>query len=186
MKFKVGDKVRVKKDLEIDKSYGGLVYTRAMHDGYSAKVLIIDEICTLFGSWYYIKGDNDKYGWTDDMLESFDTFTKSDLKDGMVVEYRHGWMELVLGEKTVDDRGSHSLCNFDNNLINKDSRESDIMRVYTVNGDITCIGCIFDRACLTLIWERKEEPTHKEMTVEEIEKELGYKIKVVGDASCQK
>ena len=34
---------------------------------------------------------------------------------------------------------------------------------------------------MDLIWERKKEPAHKEMTVEEIEKELGYKIKVVAD-----
>jgi hypothetical protein len=175
MKFKVGDKVKVK----------GLT---SMSD--PAKKEFVGQEFTIkeFSMWanwpYVLSGNASNFNWSDNELELI--FTKSDLKDGMVVEYRHGWMELVLGEKTVDDRGSHSLCNFDDELINKDSRESDIMRVYTVNGDITGIGCIFDRACLTLIWERKEEPKHKEMTVEEIEKELGYKIKVVGDASCQK
>ena len=181
MKFKVGDKVKVKTD--IFRPY------KKAKAGKIATVMRLDRDNAGMPSYALRFEDckcNDMYFWHDFELEDCTAFTKSDLKDGMIVEYRRGWMELVLGGKTVDGSGSHSLCNFDDELINKDSRDSDIMRVYSINDGITNIDCIFDRACLTLIWERKEEPKPKEMTVEEIEKELGYKIKVVGDASCQK
>jgi hypothetical protein len=183
-KFKVGDRVKI---------------VRCIGNG----GLSLEDRLLAVGEEYVIESVNpncfnpcrDNYGLVGRSFVVYDVelelvepkqFTKSDLKDGMVVEYRRGWMELVLGEKTVDDTGSHSLCNFNNNLMNDRSRESDIMRVYTVNGDIKDIGCIFNRDFLTLLWERKEEPDYIEMTVAEIEEKLGYKIKVVGDNSCQK
>jgi hypothetical protein len=39
---------------------------------------------------------------------------------------------------------------------------------------------LFETSLLELVWERPEEEYYKEMTVEEIEKALGCKIKVVG------
>lgn len=183
-KFKIGDKVKI---------------VRCIGNG----GLSLEDRLLAVGEEYVIESVNpncfnprrDNYGLVGRGFVVYDAelelvepkqFTKSDLKDGMVVEYRRGWLELVIGDKTVDGTGSHSLCNFDDELIHKESRESDIMRVYTINNGIKSTDSIFDRGYLTLIWEREPEPEYKEMTVEEIEKELGYKIKVVGDNSCQK
>ena len=174
-KFKVGDRVRVNSTTIC-----------AQYIGKTGKI-VADASLPLVGERYDVLFDGENkpsnYYWLDHELELVKrkSFTKNDLKDGMVVEYRCGWMELVLGKKTVDGTGSHSLCNFDDELINKDSRASDIMRVYIVNDDITNIDRIFDRACLTLLWEREEKPDYKEMTVAEIEEKLGYKVKVIGE-----
>lgn len=66
MKFKVGDKARVKKDLEGDKTYGvdSFVYGMEKYRG---------KIVTIIGVWndgeYRIKEDNGDWFWTDEMLE---------------------------------------------------------------------------------------------------------------------
>ena len=207
-KFKVGDKVRVKKDLKINEIYNTYTYTDGMYYGYGAKILTIDEIDSLLGDHYHVKEDRHHFAWTDDMLELVapKSFTKPDLKDGMVVEYRNGRRRLVLNEKFIGEDGNTHFNDFNNDLTSaKDGRslfgarfqDFDIMKVYSTAAEYTkylfaelgflkIILLLTSIDELTLIWEREEESEHKEMTVEEIEKELGYKIKVVGDSSCQK
>lgn len=64
-RFKVGDKVRVRKDLEVDCAYGEYLFTSSMER-------LVDEVNVITG----IHNDNDAYllnhrdeGWTDEMLE---------------------------------------------------------------------------------------------------------------------
>ncbi len=64
-KFKVGDKVRVRKDLKVDCGYGGYLFTNSMER-------LVDEVNVITG----IHNDDDAYllnhhdeGWTDEMLE---------------------------------------------------------------------------------------------------------------------
>lgn len=65
MKYKVGDKVKVREDLEEDRYYGNDIFTRLMRD-YKGKVVTIEK-CTDNG--YMI--EEDKRGWyfTDEMFE---------------------------------------------------------------------------------------------------------------------
>lgn len=93
----------------------------------AGKVLTIQAI-TRHGN--YIVNESENY-WCDAMLETKIVSTKSDLKNGMVVEYSNGSKRMV-----VDN---------------------------------------------SLFWEQPKEEPIKEMTVEQIEKELGYKIKIVGN-----
>lgn len=250
-KFKVGDKVKIVRS-SVNSNLSLSERNIAIGEEYVIESVNPNSLNTCRDHYGLVGSNFVVYDYELELVAS-KPFTKSDLKDGMVVEYRCGWMELVLGEKTVDGTGSHSLCNFDDELINKESRDSDIIRVYTVNDDITSTGCIFDHAYLNCIWEREEEPKPKykpgdrvkmrenlatgkfaitvwpdmakmagkvttikhhvfntyyliddvqgyvftedmieglvdyeEMTVADIEKKLGYKIKVVGDTSCQK
>lgn len=171
--FKIRDRVIVKEGVRPGKEYDGLYYGGGMVNYQGKRATIIGKSKT--GN--YTLDIANRWLWNDEMLEPCNegSFTKEDLKDGMVVEYRCGWKELVLGEKTVDDTGSHSLCNFYYDLINKESRDSDIMRVYTINDDITSTGCIFDPAYLNCIWERKEEPKHK------MKYKVGDRIKIRED-----
>ena len=177
-KFNIGDKVKVK---------GLTSMSDPAKKGFVGQEFTIKEF-SMWGNWPYVLSDNGaNFNWCDDELELI--FTKDDLKDGMVVEYRNGTRELVFGSRTIDKRGYHNLKDYTETLTeHKYHLENhDIIKVYEVNSDAICtLNEIFNNECLTLIWERKEEPSHKEMTVEEIEKELGYKIKVVGDTSCQK
>lgn len=108
-------------------------------------------------------------------------FTKSDLKDGMVVEHRDGDRYMVLGNILISDEGNWELGCYNNNLIYDGCHDYDICYVYRVKSTLEMdFEDIFRKDdYLELIWKR-EEP-YKEMTVEEIEKQLGHKVKIVGE-----
>lgn len=186
-RFKVGDKVRVKNN------FGRGVYSES--NGrylYVAKDMVnkIGHIMTVIGKG---AGEgrfqlDDGYIYSEEMLELVSVgFTKADLKDGMVVETReptHVSRYLVLGEHFIQERGTLDLCFYNDDLTRNDrcGTKNDVYEIVKVYKAIAIdLHDIFKDACLELIWERPEEESHKEMTVEEIEKELGYKIKVVGD-----
>ena len=79
MKYKVGDKVRVRKDLEPGNYYGGVCYVDYM-DGFKGKECVISE---MDGIAYQI-GD---FWWTDEMLEPVDDLLEYALeKLGMTKE----------------------------------------------------------------------------------------------------
>ena len=67
MKYKVGDKVRVRKDLESGKRYGGQVFIDEMKK-FRGKVV---EIVRVYNGFYKIKGN--EYSWTDEMLKEIRT-----------------------------------------------------------------------------------------------------------------
>lgn len=65
MKYKVGDMVRVRSDLVIKKYYGSRYFTIEM-DKLSSNIVTIQAVLT---NRYYIKEDNGRFGWTDEMFE---------------------------------------------------------------------------------------------------------------------
>lgn len=168
MKYKVGDKVRIVKNVW----------------GYaSRKPIGIGDICV-------ITECNEEYGypysldkhthllWCDEELELMEDnnmFTKADLKDGMIVEYADGGRRLVINNDLIGDSSHCSLENFDYDLTHPFMDELDINKVYRYkarNG----FDCLLADWNLELIWERH---TAKEMTVAEIEKALGYSVKII-------
>jgi hypothetical protein len=66
MKFKVGDKVRVRKDLSIDEDYG-IVYCDVEMAKMAGTVVTINKITNT--GLYQIKEDSEKYFWTEKMFE---------------------------------------------------------------------------------------------------------------------
>ena len=66
MKYEIGDKVRVRKDLEPGKLYGGIVYTSNM-DKFKNEECVITSTSD---KTYHINGSD--YWWTNDMLEPVD------------------------------------------------------------------------------------------------------------------
>lgn len=120
----------------------------------------------------------------------------SDLKTGMHVILRNGDEYIVLKDtclysnydydtyekniiKTLNRRTYINLNNYNEDFTNTTSNWLDIVEVYTCN-------------CVTAILESvKNEPDSfirifeerltKKMTLEEIEKELGYKIEIIND-----
>lgn len=107
-------------------------------------------------------------------------FTKSDLKDGMVVEYNDNSFgkRLVIGGFLIGEDGYDDLVNYNENLKNVVS-DLEIVRVYKIKcmGEISSIMKDYN---LELIWERKET---KKMTVEEMRQKLeeltGEEIEIV-------
>ena len=65
MKYKVGDKVRVRRDLVLGKRYGSFFVNDIMRNRRGD----IAEIANVFGAMYHITGLGGSYGWTDEMLE---------------------------------------------------------------------------------------------------------------------
>lgn len=65
MKYKVGDKVRIREDLVIGGNYGGSVAVDDMAD-MGGSVVTIERVGNL---GYYIEEDPDGYCWTDEMFE---------------------------------------------------------------------------------------------------------------------
>lgn len=65
MKYKVGDKVRVRNDLEIHCQYGTQAFVRGMNT-YKGRDAEITEV---FNTYYSISVDNEEWYWTDEMLE---------------------------------------------------------------------------------------------------------------------
>ena len=65
MRYRVGDKVRVRSNLKANIRYGGQVFTRGMEIHCGKNVEITDAL----DSAYYIQEDNYGFSWTDEMFE---------------------------------------------------------------------------------------------------------------------
>lgn len=67
MKYKIGDKVKIREDLVIDKEYGNQFFVNFMEE-YKGKIVTIKNIVKNNNKEFYIL---DEYGWnwTDEMLE---------------------------------------------------------------------------------------------------------------------
>ena len=172
MKFKVGDIVRVTNAVtdhrakEVGKIYTVTNINRAGLQYYPRK-----------GVNYYSFDDRETYFiFYEDELELI-PFAKADLKDGMVVEYRNGTRFLVLGDKLIGKQSWASIKHIKDDLFSN-SEELIIDKVYKTSAYL--IEEFFNDKYLTLIWERPKSA--KKMTVEEIEKELGYKVEIVSDS----
>ena len=65
MKYKVGDKVKVREDLEMGKTYGELTFSTQMRE-YKGQIVTIE---TADDDGYQIEEDELNWYWTDEMLE---------------------------------------------------------------------------------------------------------------------
>lgn len=110
-------------------------------------------------------------------------FTKADLKNGDVIKRRNGWVEIVCLETgtliTKDEFDKLSKINDDLTSIYGNGTY-DIVAVRRPKYPKDCRFDAFDKEFGDLVYDR-ERDTVREMTVDEIEKELGYKVKVVGN-----
>ena len=129
-----------------------------------------EETCYIKGEFspyqYYKSNGYEILEWSDYMQKNF---TKSDLKDGMVVEYNDNSFgkRLVVGDFLIGEDGYADLGDYNENLKNVVS-DLEIVRVYKIK----CMGkisSIMYDVNLELIWERKEP---KKMTVEEMRQKL--------------
>jgi predicted CoA-binding protein len=109
---------------------------------------------------------------------------KSDLKTGMRVQLRDGDTYLTLRDADtplghedmllVNPSGWFNGSDYNDDLTGKYNKVFDVVKVFEAPNAITNI--INLSAPSKLLWQRTET---KEMTVAEIEKELGYKIKII-------
>lgn len=165
--FNIGDKVRVAKtDYKLKKPYIGKIFTiesvnpnpwrPTEHYGFDSKLCgyVFD---------------------AEELILVEKRFTKADLKPGMVVELCDGDRYLFVNDKFANAHEWSDSKHYNNDLTHSVYENLNIVKVYTSTGHT--LGTMLDKSSLTLVWERKDDV--KEMTVAEIEKQLGYKVKIV-------
>lgn len=98
---------------------------------------------------------------------------KSDLRSGFVVETRDGTLFLVVGDFITKEFDYELLSKYDENMVHDIVNSCDIMKVYEYKNErrdnnAATIKMLFDRECLTLLWERKER-IERNLTEHEVE-----------------
>ena len=121
MKYKIGDKVRIRKDLVPGTYYGGVCYVDYM-DGFKGKECVITD---MDGIAYQI-GD---FWWTDEMLEP--------VNEGALLEYALEKLGMTKEELENEmDKDEKDLA-----FIKKCIKDKDEIREYCQKFNSACNGC---------------------------------------------
>ena len=164
MKFKVGEKVKIKKNLK--EGYDFKYYVADEMEKFKGKTVTIYSVNS---EAYRIEEDNMRWEWTEDMFEGLAIITKEEL------------FKMPLGTIIKTDEKEHNIfvkvgendfCNDDADHIESCDVNDDLSLKYFGNKIIE-----IQEPNYTTIY--KEDKQVKEMTIAEIEKELGYPIKVI-------
>lgn len=164
MKYKVGDRVRVKEGLKGGERYGGLHFAQGM-EGCCGKVYTVD---TITNAGFARLSDGSVWVFNDAMLEP-SPFGKSDLKTGMRTRYRDGGERIVL----KNDDEMVFTC-FDGKHSNGNDYAEDLTNLLKFS-DLDIIEVLrpkrldeaLDEDCeLISVWKRDEVPI--EITIAEI------------------
>ena len=104
-------------------------------------------------------------------------FTKSDLKNRMVVECRNGLRYIVVDEYLLGKSGYNELEDFTADLRCEKNAEFDIAKVYEKTKCLLNLekDSPFE---MDIIWQR---PEVKEITMAEVEEKFGCKVKIVNN-----
>lgn len=108
-------------------------------------------------------------------------FTKANLKAGMVVRRANGDLRIVVyrdSELVVADliKKFERLSYYNDDLTNKDNRDNDIVEVYSIKNTTKDAFSVSTEG-RELLWKKPAEI--KELTLDEIESLLGYKVAIV-------
>lgn len=158
MKFKVGDYVKIKKGAKVGRIPEGKCY----------------KIIKVKNGYYNMEIDRPNSLWTEDVLEL--AAPKDILEPGMIFECRNRHRYMFISENYAISRTGHEYIDdvFNTALFEE---EWDIVKIYNPVLKNAPTYLFENLTKESLIWE--EKASIKEMTVTEIEKELGYSIKVV-------
>lgn len=81
-------------------------------------------------------------------------FKKSDLKNGMVIEFNNGERRLLWEEKLIDNRGYIPIQNINEELYNMDSISREHITKIYLSHDVRYFNDFFNNESLTCIWKR--------------------------------
>lgn len=143
MKYKVGDRVRIREDLQPNVEYEGYYFVPDMGD-FKGEIATVIKV---YGDGYRINEDGGDWKWTDKMFEPVE-FTKKDLKPGDILTYRNGTRAHVEENGCIFSFGEN--CEYlSDNLTNTGVMGSalDIVKVERPQ----------------VIWERPKEKTNEEL-----------------------
>lgn len=166
MKYKVGDKVRIKRDLKQEDDYKfGVVSEMEELKGQIVTIVRID------GDAYTLEEDKGAWSWSEDMFEGLVEFKKSDLRDGDVVTYRDGRRRIVT-DNAMCLRGINDVGHLPTSDFTEDLRKE--------NGNTECDIIRVERP--TQYEEVFKREDKRKMTIKEIEKELGCSIEIIKES----
>ena len=121
MKYKVGDKVRVRKDLELDKKYGDVLYSLDM-DEFKGKECVITKV-----GFIAYKINNSVHWWSEEMLEPVDD----------LLEYALGKLGMTKEELEDEmDRDEEDIM-----FVKKCIKNKNEINEYCKKFDSDCNGC---------------------------------------------
>lgn len=143
MKYKVGDRVRIREDLQPNVEYEGDYFIPDMGD-FKGEIATVIKV---YGDGYRINEDGGDWKWTDKMFEPVE-FTKADLKPGDILTCRDGTRASFDSDRYIlifGENGKHLLDDLTNT--NKLGSDLDIVKVERPQ----------------IIWERPEEKTNEEL-----------------------
>jgi hypothetical protein len=111
--YKVGDKVKIREDLEVDKRYNELFFIKDMEE-YKGKIATITRVSPVNRS-YEIDIDDSDWSWTDDMLKPYinnnivmtveDLLNKTDVEKGgliITIYYPNAYFEATIGHNKIN------------------------------------------------------------------------------------
>ena len=127
MKFKVGDKVKIKENLSC-KKYGAMYFTSLMrrYRDKEAKITYISPD----GDFCHLDIDSGSWGWSEDMLEPYMAeIRKSDLKDGDYCIFKNKERAIKFGGYVIMNRGTISLREYSKKLEHNYDSNYDIVRI---------------------------------------------------------
>lgn len=113
MMYNVGDKVKIREDLEVDKRYNELFFVKDM-EKYKGKIATITRLSPVQHS-YDIDIDDGDWCWTDDMLKTCinnnmvmtveDLLNKTDVEKGgliITIYYPNAYFEATIGHNKIN------------------------------------------------------------------------------------
>ena len=169
MKYKVGDYVTIREDLK--EGYGLSLYVNPKMLKHAGKTYQIKNIVEYRNRYILDLPCSDyTWHWTDDMLEDA---AKPVYHDGDIVQTKNGNYYLIWNAEErlgVRDYGYARL---------EEDGHFSVVKVWKPDRKALFALKDLKEACGELRWEKK---TVKEMTVSEIEKVLGYGVKIVKES----
>lgn len=127
MKFKVGDKVKIKENLSC-KKYGAMYFTSLMrrYRGKEAKITYISPD----GDFCHLDIDSGSWGWSEDMLEPYTSkIAKKDLRDGDYCVFKNGDKAIKIGNYIGTHNAVVPLREYNNKLEHNFNPRRDIIRI---------------------------------------------------------
>lgn len=122
MKFKVGDKVRIKENLKKGNNYK--YYVNHTMQSLAGKIVTIKKIDDIYLLSYNIEEDDGKWNWTEDMLEELKKPTKEEL------------LKMPEGTKVITDKKENNEFIFDGRDI-FENEDEDYFYNIDVNEDLS-------------------------------------------------
>ena len=189
MKYKIGDKVRIRKDLMVGLQYGEITFQPHMKP-FKEKV---GTITIKIGCKYKIDLDNNLFWYSQEMLEPVQIidFTKSDIESGMIIEvdydgdkslglvvkcdYKYNGKEDFVVLYEPKDGGFDTSSSFKENLTTNSG--AIVTKIFAPKDASNFKGLFERKDNLELIWDRYAKSKVTELTLQQIADKYGIPVK---------